>query len=152
MRANVEVHESKVDRIRTGMKARLRVQGRSFDGTVSAVSNRPQSNWYSSAKKYIVQVRIEGEAVDLRPGLTAEVEIVVADLVDVIAVPVAAVVEQAGRTWCGVRTGTGVDRREVKLGQGNDMLVEVEQGLEPGEVVVLDPREVLGEPPAPAAG
>lgn len=150
MRANVEVHESKVDRIRTGMKARLRVQGRPFDGVVSAVSNRPQSNWYSSAKKYVVQVRIEGEAVDLRPGLTAEVEIIVAELADVVTVPVAAVVEQAGRTWCGVRTATGVERREVTLGQGNDMQVVIERGLEPGEVVVLDPREILGEPPAAA--
>jgi len=146
MRADVEVHESKVDRIQPGMKARIRVQGRSFDGTVSTVANRPQSNWMSTVKKYVVQVKIDGESGVLRPGLTAEVEIVVADLDGVLAVPVAAVFEQGGTYVCGVRTGKTVERREVTLGQGNDKLVEITAGLEPGDVVVLNPRTALGDP------
>jgi hypothetical protein len=102
----------------------------------------------STAKKYIVQVRIDGEPGDLRPGFTAEVEIIVAELHDVIAVPVAAVAEQQGRFFCGVRHGDAVDRREVTLGQGNDKLVEITAGLEAGEVVVLNPRAAIGEEPA----
>ena len=147
MRADVEVHEAKVDKIRPGMRAKIRVQGRDFEGTVASVANRPQSNWMSTAKKYIVQVRIDGEPGDLRPGFTAEVEIIVAELHDVIAVPVAAVAEQQGRFFCGVRHGEAVDRREVTLGQGNDKLVEITAGLEPGEVVVLNPRAAIGEEP-----
>lgn len=148
MRADVEVHEAKVDKIRTGMRAKIRVQGRDFEGSVASVANRPQSNWMSTAKKYIVQVRIDGEPGDLRPGFTAEVEIIVAELNDVIAVPVAAVAEQQGRFFCGVRHGEAVDRREVTLGQGNDKLVEITAGLEAGEVVVLNPRAAIGEEPA----
>jgi len=148
MRADVEVHEAKVDKIRPGMRAKIRVQGRDFEGSVASVANRPQSNWMSTAKKYIVQVRIDGEPGDLRPGFTAEVEIIVAELHDVIAVPVAAVAEQQGRFFCGVRHGDAVDRREVTLGQGNDKLVEITAGLEAGEVVVLNPRAAIGEEPA----
>jgi hypothetical protein len=33
----------------------------------------------------------------------------------------------------------------VKLGQGNEAFVEVTAGLEPGEVVLLNPRAVLGD-------
>ena len=145
MRADVEVHESKVDKIRTGMRARIKVQGREFEGTVTAVANRPQSNWMSTAKKYVVQVRIDGEPGEVRPGVTAEVEIIVADLADVISVPVAAVMEKRGQFFCAVRKGDAIERRSVVLGMGNDKLVEITSGLEDGEAVILNPRKALGE-------
>ena len=93
MRADVEVHESKVDEISPGMPAIVRVQDLKFSGVVTSVANRPESNWFSTAKKYIVGVRIDGVSEALRPGFTAEATIIVADLQDVIAVPVAAVIE-----------------------------------------------------------
>jgi HlyD family secretion protein len=149
MRADVEVHESKVDKIRPGMKARIRVQGREFAGEVAAVANRPQSNWLSTAKKYVVEVQIDGNTEDLRPGFTAEVEIIVADLADVLAVPVAAVIEQQGEYVSAVRQGDEVERRVVSLGQSNDKRVEILSGLEPGEVLLLNPRAVLPDATAP---
>lgn len=152
MRADVEVHESKVDRIRPGMKARIRVQGREFAGEVAAVANRPQSNWLSTAKKYVVEVRIDGNTEDLRPGFTAEVEIIVADLRDVIAVPVAGVIEQGGEYVCAVRHEAEVERRVVTLGQGNDKRVEILAGLEEGEQLLLNPRAILPDESAPADG
>jgi len=147
MRVDVEVHEAKIDRIRIGMPARVRVQGREFPGTVTAVGNRPQANWFSTTKKYLVAVDIHDMTEELRPGVTAEVEIVVADLEDVIALPVAAVVEQAGGYYSAVRTAAGFERRRVTVGQGNDKLVEIRAGLEPGEEVFLMPRKLLGEGP-----
>lgn len=150
MRADVEVHEAKVDKIRPGMKAKVRVQGREFDGEVAAVANRPESNWFSTAKKYVVQVKIDGSTEKLRPGFTAEVEIVVADLRDVISLPVAAVIEQKGEFVCAVRTEDGFERRPVEIGLSNDKLVEIKQGLSPGETVFLYPRGLLGD--AVAAG
>ncbi len=145
MRADVEVHEAKVDKIRPGMKAKIRVQGREFDGTVTAVANRPESNWYSTAKKYVVQVTIDGSIEQLRPGFTAEVEIVVADLDDVIAVPVAAVIQQNGQFVCAVRTEEGFERRSVDIGLSNDKLVEIKKGLTPGETLFLYPRGLLDD-------
>ncbi len=145
MRADVEVHEAKVDKIRTGMAARVKLQGREFDGTVTSVANRPQSNWMSTAKKYVVQVRIEGEPQEVRPGVTAEVEIIVADFKDVIAVPVAAVMEKRGEYLCAVRKGDSIERRVVKLGLGNDKLVNITEGLEDGDALILNPRKALGE-------
>lgn len=148
MRADVEVHEAKVDKIRPGMKAKVRVQGREFTGEVTSVANRPESNWFSTAKKYVVQVTIDGTTEQLRPGFTAEVEIVVADLASVISVPVAAVIEQSGEFVCAVRTEEGFERRSVEIGLSNDQLVEVKQGLSPGDRVFLYPRGLLGDGPA----
>jgi len=145
MRADVEVHEAKVDKVRTGMRARIKVQGREFAGTVTAVANRPQSNWMSTAKKYVVQVRLDGEPQEVRPGVTAEVEILVAELKDIIAVPVAAVMEKRGQFFCAVRKGDSVERTPVTLGLGNDKMIEITAGLGEGDAVILNPRKALGE-------
>jgi HlyD family secretion protein len=146
MRAKAAVHEAKVDRIREGMRARVRVQDRDFQGSVASVANRPETSWFmATVKKYPVKVQIDGESKDLRPGMTAEVEILVAHLKDVISLPVAAVAEKAGQAFCCVRRGDELDRRNVVLGQGNDKFVEIKQGVEVGEVVVLNPRAALGE-------
>ena len=147
MQVKVAVHESKVDRIQRGMRARIRIQGRDFQGTVVSVANQPEPTSFFSAavKEYATIVKIEGESKDLRPGMTAEVEILIAALKDVIAVPVAAVFEYRGQAFaCVVKDGQ-VEKRPIELGMTNDKFIEVKRGLEPGEEVVLNPRAVLPE-------
>jgi hypothetical protein len=131
------VHSGNDPAVVTGMAARVKLQGREFEGTVTSVANRPQSNWMSTAKKYVVQVRIDGEPQEVRPGVTAEVEIIVADLKDVIAVPVAAVMEKRGQYFCAVRKGEAIERRAVTLGLGNDKLINITEGLEDGDALIL---------------
>ncbi len=145
MQADVGVHEAKVDQVRVGLRARIRVQDRDYQGSVASVANRPQSNWMSSAKKYSVKVRLDGEPKALRPGMTAEVEILVAELKDVISLPVAAVAEKAGQAFCCVKKGPALERRNVVLGMSNDRHIEIKEGIAVGEVVVLNPRAALGD-------
>jgi RND family efflux transporter MFP subunit len=147
MQVKVTVHESKVDRIRPGMRARIRIQAQEFQGTVVNVANQPEpSSWFSSqVKEYATFVKIDGEAKDLRPGMTAEVEILVAHLKNVLSVPVAAVVEQRGKFFCWVRQGGKVERRPLVLGMSNDKFIEVKDGLAAGDEVVLNPRAVIAE-------
>ena len=143
MRADVEVHESKVDEISPGMPAIVRVQDLKFSGVVTSVANRPESNWFSTAKKYVVGVRIDGKSEALRPGFTVEATIIVADLQDVIAVPVAAVIEDGKEFICAVKKGDGFERRVVTLGKSDDRFVEIVEGLTEGEPVFLNPEIVL---------
>ena len=144
MRADVEVHESKVDEITLGMPAIVRVQDLKFPGVVTSVANRPESNWFSTAKKYIVGVQINKNSETLRPGFTAEATIIVSDLKNVIAVPVAAVIEDGEEFVCAARDGEVFERRVVMLGKSDDRFVEIVQGLEEGEQVFLNPEKVLG--------
>jgi hypothetical protein len=147
MQVKVTVHESKVDRIHRGMRARVRIQGRDFQGTVISVANQPEpSSFFSAAvKEYATIVKIDGESKELRPGLTAEAEILVAALKDVVSVPVAAVFEHRGQAFACVKTGTKVEKRAVELGMTNDKAIEIKRGLQEGEEIVLNPRAVLPE-------
>jgi HlyD family secretion protein len=147
MQVKVTVHESKVDRLRRGMRARIRIQDREFQGTVISVANQPEPGGFMSAavKEYATIVKLEGDTKGLRPGMTAEVEILVAHLKDVLSVPVAAIYEQRGVTFCCVKDGPKVEKRTVELGMTNDKYVEIRSGLKEGVEVVLNPRDFFTE-------
>lgn len=147
MQVKCLVHESKVQSLRAGMRARIKIQDREFQGGITSVANQPEpgSFFSSSVKEYATIVRIDGEQPNLRPGLTAEVEMLVANLENVVSVPVGAVVEQGGKFYAWVRSGEQAQRREITIGASHDKVVEITQGLSPDEIVLLDPAYEVPE-------
>lgn len=147
MQVKVLVHETKVDSLRPGMRARVRMLGRDLQGTVTTIANQPEASSFFSpnVKQYPTMVRIDGEQKDLKPGQTAEVEVLVAHLKSVISVPVVAVVEQGGKFYCWVRKGPSNEKRPVVLGMSNSSHLEIKDGLVEGDEVVLNPRAVVPE-------
>ena len=77
--------------------------------------------------------------------MTAECEILIEHLKDVLTIPVAAVVELRGAYYAWVKTPTGTDRRPLVLGATNDQFIEVKDGLVEDDVVILNPRAVVAE-------
>jgi HlyD family secretion protein len=114
---------------------------------VVAVANQPEpKSWFSAeVKLYATTVAIEGEAKNLKPGMTAGVEIFVADVPDALTVNVSAVVEQGGKFYVWVVTPDGPERRPVLLGRTDENVVEIKDGIVEGEKVLLNPRAVLKE-------
>ena len=146
MQVEVAVHESKVEQIQPGMRARIRVQDREFQGEVVSVANQPNPTHFFSAnvKEYATIVKVDGQAAELKPGMTAEVEILVAHATDTLTVPVAAVVQQNGAFCCWVKkAGGGTERRPLKLGRSSKDYIEVQDGVAEGEEVILNPRAVV---------
>jgi hypothetical protein len=100
----------------------------------------------ANVKEYAALVSIEGEPGSLKPGMTAEVEILIADLSNVFAVPVSAVVEQRGRFYAWVEPPGGKpERRPLVVGMTNDKMIEISDGLKEGDQVLLNPRAVVSE-------
>lgn len=147
MQVKVKVHETKVENLRRGMRARIEIQDRELQGEVTAIANQPeQTSWWSaSVKEYATTVKIDGEPESLKPGMTAEVEILIAHLKDILSIPVAAVVTQRGKHLCWVQNPTGYQKRNLLLGLSNDQFVEVKDGLKAGDEVILNPRAVIAE-------
>jgi hypothetical protein len=77
----------------------------------------------------------------LKPGMTAEVRIIVDDRKDnILQIPVQAVLSFSGRFYTYVVTKTGPERRELKVGDANDEHMEILDGVAIGESVVMSPR------------
>lgn len=150
MQVKVNVHESKVDQIQPEMRARVRILNKEVTGYVTTIANQPEPTSFFSGnvKEYATSVRIDKEAaraVALRPGMTAEVEILVAHLKEVPTVPVAAVVEQRGKFFAWVKAGGEPEKRPLVLGLTNDQFVEIQDGLAVGDSVLLNPRAMIKE-------
>ncbi|HEV3338719.1 MAG TPA: hypothetical protein VG125_00130, partial [Pirellulales bacterium] len=136
------VHETKVDQLRLGMRARIKIQDLEFQGEITSIANQPeQTQWFQgNTKEYATLIRIDGEPTDLKPGMTAEVEILVAEKKDVRTIPVQCVVESGSKFRAYVKNGKAVEPRELKLGGTNDTVIEVIDGVKEGEQVLLTPR------------
>ena len=145
MQVRVLVHESKVESLAPGMRAQIRIQDRVFQGEVKNIANQPEPTSFFSAnvKEYATYVRLDGAPDNLKPGMTAEVEILAADLKSALAVPVQAVVEQGGKLYCWVHKNGHNERRPVLIGVTNTRDIEIKDGLAEGDLVVLNPRTVI---------
>ncbi|MCZ2154120.1 MAG: efflux RND transporter periplasmic adaptor subunit [Bryobacterales bacterium] len=81
----------------------------------------------------------KGSSIDLllRPGLLADVEILVDEIKDAITVPMQSVFDRDGKTIVFVKTPTGFEAREVTAAKRTENIMVIASGVKPGEVVAL---------------
>jgi len=158
MSVNVKIHESYINKIKVGQKARITVDAypdKPLMGEVTVVGVLPdsQNRWLNpDLKVYLTTVTIEGTNTWLKPGMSAKVEILVDHLDDVVYVPVQSVEPANGKQYCFVSDGFGKpDRREVQTGEFNDDFIEVRKGLSEGERVLLNPPDIPDETRPPVS-
>lgn len=140
MQVKVGIHESMIDRIQEGMTANVTLNRTVMSGKVASVASvaKPAGWWTGNVVKYDVIVELP-ETAGLKPGMSAEVEVVIAQHKDVVTIPAAAVMDTADGFACWVRSGDSVERRAIRLADSSEMFVSVEEGVAEGEMVVLDP-------------
>ena len=150
MKVTTAVHESVLFQVEIGLPVTITVdafQDRSYQGTVRSLAVLPdQDSWMSSdTKVYETVVTIDEEVSRLKPGMSAVVQIHIDRLKDVLTVPVQAIVQIKNDTWCYVDAERNVERRLIELGGTNDKFVEITEGLEEGDRVVLNPMAIVDE-------
>ncbi|MCC9601334.1 efflux RND transporter periplasmic adaptor subunit [Stieleria sp. JC731] len=142
MQVKANVHESVVDKIKVEQTTDIRLDAfsdRKLAGRVSKVAGMAASS-YSSVQNYETIIVIDSlpEDLDIKPGMTAEVNILVGTYKDVISVPVGAVTEHFEQAYVYVSAGGTVERRPVETGRSTHSFIEITEGLDEGEVVMLD--------------
>jgi HlyD family secretion protein len=147
MQVKLKVHESVVKRVIQNQVASMQVDAlpnQTLHGKVVSVASVAQSDSWrgNSVKEYETVVSIDDLPRDagLRPGMTAEVKVLIKTLENVLSVPVQAVTEWGDQHVCYVVSSLGIDRRAVKVGDSNEQRIQILAGLEAGEKVALDAR------------
>jgi multidrug efflux pump subunit AcrA (membrane-fusion protein) len=138
-----------------GQPAIVRVDSfpdRIFKGRVKSVALvASAADFFSSdVKLYPTIVSIdEGDMQGLKPDMSAEVTIQVDPAeTKVLTVPIQAVVggaELGTKRKLFVMNGDAPEERDVELGLFNDKMVEVKSGVKAGELVVLNPKVIVGD-------
>jgi len=141
MKVVVRIHEANTDKIKLDQQARVELEGFpgvQFTGKVTKIAAVADSRnrWLNpDLKEYRTEITLDGSRQELKPGVTARVEIFVERVENALAVPVQAVFSKAGKTYVFVERGRSAEPVEVQLGRSNNEFVEVLSGLQRGQEV-----------------
>lgn len=163
MKVKVQVNEVDISKIAVDQEAAVTfsaLSGAEFTGTVtriSTVSSSDESSGYSyGVVTYDVEVLIPEPTDELKPGMTASVEIRQSYVPNALTVPVSALATDDGVSYYVLvmidEETQACERREVTLGAQSDTLAVVESGLNEGDLVVLDPYAVAEYAEGAASG
>ncbi len=78
-----------------------------------------------------------GLQVLLRPGLLADIQVIIEKIPNAVYIPAQAVFEREGKSVVYVKTGARFDERVVKLAKRSESTMVISEGLRPGEEVAL---------------
>jgi HlyD family secretion protein len=140
------LNETVVAQVRRGMPARVRVEGlqgeEALEGHVESVESLPRRT-FNDVPYYPCRITLTVTPSGLLPGMSAGVEIQVGRCRDVLAIPSEAVSVDHDRHVCYVIGPSELECREITPGASTPNLIEVTDGLNEGEPVVLNPTRVF---------
>lgn len=157
----LEVDETEIAKVRVGQRVDVTLEGlpgETFQGRVEAIS--PQGQVVNNIPVFKVTVRLPYDP-RLRPGMSADGEIVVEEARNLLVIPKRAVERVRGRAYVNVLLPDGsTDTVRVVLGPEDARMVAVLEGLKEGDQVVLPkaggasqtPRTPSSPSPVPLPG
>ncbi len=128
----VDISEADVLDVQPGQAAELRAAGRTARGHVARVGVEGKTE--QSLTTYRGEV-LPDDPLPLLPGMTCDVDIILALKANTLAVPASAILREAGRAYV-LRSGT---RTPVTTGLEGDDFVEITRGLRAGDRVSTNP-------------
>jgi HlyD family secretion protein len=139
----VQVDESEISRVKLGQKAEVKLDalvGKMFFGKVTKVS--PKATVVSNIAVFYVTVALENKDRGLRPGMTAEAEIIAKEYPQALQIPKRALQEKAGQTSVNVlgTDGKTIEVVNVTTGPDDGSSIVISKGLQVGQNVILPAR------------
>lgn len=146
MQVEALVDETDIGRIQVGQDATFTVDaypGKEFAGKVVRISSAATTQ--QNVVFYTVTIVVDNQQGLLKPSMTARVVIQTGRVENVLMVPNNAVRDRNGvKTVQILRDGNTVQQK-VKIGMNNDEYVEITEGLQEGDVVIVSAARTSGQ-------
>jgi HlyD family secretion protein len=136
------VLEKDITLLKPGMKAKVRVEsypGRVFEGRVEKINSALDL----STRTLQAEVYIPNSDHSLKPGMFANVEVVLLEKAQTLVIPREAVIEAGSEMSVFVVEEKRAVRKLVTLGYEQDRIVEVLKGLNEGDQVVIKGQQLI---------
>jgi len=143
MTAVVRVHEAKTDKLSLGQSAMVSVEGipgKRFPGSVTKIAALAdsKSGWLNpDLKEYETEITLDPTEDRLKPGVTAQAEIMVETVEGKLAVPVQALYTKGGQRYVFRDGGSGTAYVPVQTGAIGTEWAEIAEGLSAGDRIRL---------------
>jgi RND family efflux transporter MFP subunit len=145
LRVQVNVPQTFAPDIQVGQEARLNVKERSgaeYSGKVV----RTASSLNASSRTMLVEVQVDNREGALLPGMFSEVKFALPRSHPATVVPAEALLANAKGTRVATLDPSGKIRfRTIEVSRDLGTQIEIASGLNPNEVVILNPGEMLAE-------
>ncbi|HYC58139.1 MAG TPA: efflux RND transporter periplasmic adaptor subunit [Thermoanaerobaculia bacterium] len=147
MKAEGEVDEVDAGRVAVGQRVTLRLDAHpdeEFHGTVTSTGRTVQLKRGTQDPLKVLRVEIKLDRTDpakMRPGMRFQGTIELGRIKNAVMIPRDAVFLGTAGPFVHRRDALKVEQQPVKLGRENDRFVEVLNGLEPGDRVLVSKQE-----------
>jgi RND family efflux transporter MFP subunit len=135
---DAQVDEADVDRVKTGMKATVRLDAfpsQSFDTVVSTI--KPAAiQTTTGGVAFPVLLNLSSTGKSLLIGMSGSADVQVSAVADSITVPIEALTDENGKSFVFVVASGKLKKTEVKTGALTDTRAEITSGVSVGDVVV----------------
>ncbi len=154
MQIEASVSEADVQQVRPGQGAVVVLEAfrdRRYLAHVSRVGTLAQDSTGPpfEGRRFELVLELDSADDDLRPDMTARVDVLLEERPDVLLIPLNAIFERNGLPVAHVAGPLGIETRPIRLGAAGELNVEVLEGLAEAEQVEL--TDVLDNAPTQAS-
>ncbi len=134
----VNIPESDIAKINIGQKVEITLDSFGddviFPGTVTFVD--PAETVIQDVVYYQVKVQFTNQANGIKPGMTANVVIIIQTKNDVLRLPLRALKQKDGKKYVEILVNKKIKQREIKTGLRGDDYIEILDGLIKNDKVI----------------
>lgn len=137
---NAQVDEADVDKVKTGMKAKVSLDAfpsETFDGTVQIIRTTAIQTT-TGGIAFPVLVKVDPKAKNILLGMSGSVDIEVNAVSDAVTVPIESILDENGKKFVFVIDGGKATKTEVTTGALTDTRAQIIKGLTEGQTVATN--------------
>ncbi|MDX8340974.1 efflux RND transporter periplasmic adaptor subunit [Draconibacterium sp. IB214405] len=115
-----------------------------INGKIKSIARVGEDHKDFDMKVFKVLIHLDETNDGLKPAMSSNNNIIIAQETDALFVPLKAVFKEGGNSFVYLKTGTGPQKTSVTTGVENEEFILVKKGLEEGDKVLLQlPAEVI---------
>ncbi|EKQ52216.1 MULTISPECIES: efflux RND transporter periplasmic adaptor subunit [unclassified Clostridium] len=139
--ATIQVPQDKVNSVKIGQAATIKVDGsdRTYDGTVQNMDLSADT----TSRVFNCKIKIDNSDKSLLPGTYGKVTLVSDQKIEVITVPVNALVGNEGNYSVFINDNGTAKKIKVTIGETNDNNVEITSGIKNGDQIICTNTSTL---------
>lgn len=135
------IDEADVAKVKLRQQANITMdayQGNIFKGEIYRISPVVLGG-KQETRTFEVRTRLKEKQIIIKPGMSADVEIIVDNIKNALVIPSHAVMEKNGKKFIFIRKGSTAKLVPVETGQFNWNFTEITSGVNEGDTVIINP-------------
>lgn len=141
-----KIAEKEFSKVEMGQKVEIQsdfLPKKVFKGSIQTISNIPEQASLESKSMYPYTAQIDGDVSQLHYGYHVDVTIVTKEKNHALTIPKEALIKIKGKHYVFVLKNGKLDMKKVELGMKVASIQEIKNGLEEGDIIVLNPTKKL---------